>query len=331
MTEGLHHPSRRGFLRALPLAAAVAACQRQTFDRRAFPLPPRSHVGLFAVSNYDVDLADVISRGLAVLGAEVRGRRVLLKPNLVEYDAGTVINTNPLVVAGAAVAFLRAGAREVVVGEGPGHRSDIEYLLLASGLRDRLRELGIRFVDLNHDDVRTVRLGSHYTGLGELWFPAEVLRADVVVSVAKLKTHHWAGMTSSMKNLFGIVPGAVYGWPKNLLHVRGIDQSILDINATIRSGFSIVDAVVAMEGDGPIMGRPKPLGFVAMGMDPVAVDATCARVIGLDPDRIIYINEAARFLGNADELRIDQRGEQPARFRSRLEVAPHLEHLRLPQ
>jgi uncharacterized protein (DUF362 family) len=85
-----------------------------------------------------------------------------------------------------------------------------------------------------------------------------------------------------------------------------------------------------MEGDGPIMGRPKPLGFLAMGQDPVAVDATCARVIGLDPDRIGYLSEAAKFLGNADEHRIDQAGEQPARFRARFDVVPHLKRLQLP-
>ena len=330
MTEIHRQPSRRDFLRALPLAAAAASCRTQPYDRRDFPRRLRSVVGLLAASSYDVDLADLISRGLDVLQPPVKGCRVLLKPNLIEYEADTVINTNPLVVAGAAVAFLRAGASEVIVGEGPGHRRDVEYLLFASGLEEHLRELRVRFVDLNHDDVKAVRLRSRFAGLRELWLPVEALRADLVVSVAKLKTHHWVGMTSSMKNLFGIVPGAVYGWPKNLLHVQGIHESILDINATIRSGFSIVDAIVAMEGDGPIMGRPRPLGFLAMGQDPVAVDATCARVIGLDPDRIGYLSEAARFLGNADERRIDQAGELPARFRARFEVVPHLKSLQLP-
>ena len=330
MTEVHRQPSRRDFLRALPLAAAAASCRTQPYDRRDFPPRLRSVMGLFAASSYDVDLADLISRGLDILQPPIKGCRVLLKPNLIEYEADTVINTNPLVVAGAAVAFLRAGASEVIVGEGPGHRRDVEYLLFASGLEEHLRELRVRFVDLNHDDVKAVRLRSRFTGLRELWLPVEALRADLVVSVAKLKTHHWVGMTSSMKNLFGIVPGAVYGWPKNLLHVQGIHESILDINATIRSGFSIVDAIVAMEGDGPIMGRPRPLGFLAMGQDPVAVDATCARVIGLDPDRIGYLSEAARFLGNADERRIDQAGELPARFRARFEVVPHLKSLQLP-
>jgi uncharacterized protein (DUF362 family) len=151
----------------------------------------------------------------------------------------------------------------------------------------------------------------------------------LVVSLPKLKTHHWAAMTASMKNFFGVVPGAVYGWPKNILHFHGIDNSILDLNATIRPHLTIVDAVVAMEGDGPIMGTPRQTGFLAMGTDLVAVDATCARIIGLDPAKITYLKEASSFLGHLDPSRIDQRGEDPARYRTTFDVLPHFKALQL--
>ena len=96
----------------------------------------------------------MIGRGLRELRIDVRGKRVLLKPNLVEYEPGTVINTHPHVVVGAAVALRRAGAREVVVAEGPGHRRDLEYLLSSTGLLPLLTSEKVPFVDLNHDDVR---------------------------------------------------------------------------------------------------------------------------------------------------------------------------------
>jgi uncharacterized protein (DUF362 family) len=320
--------SRRAFLAGLPLAAAVAAC-RAPYRKEDFRLPGRSPVALLPASSYDIDFADVIGRGLALFDLPVRGRRVFLKPNLVEYEAGTVINTNPRVVAGAAEAFLRAGAREVVVGEGPGHRRDIEYLLTATGLADVLADLRIRFVDLNHDDVARVPLASRFTGLKELSLPVELLQSDVIVSMPKLKTHHWAGLTASMKNFFGVVPGAVYGWPKNLLHVHGIPNSIVDLNATIRPHFSIVDGVTAMEGDGPIMGRPRALGMLAMGTDLVAVDATCARVIGLDPLKIPYLRRASTFLGNVHADRIATAGESPSRYMTRFDVVEHFKSLQL--
>lgn len=318
--------TRREML-ALPLGLAVAACSRPPYDRSRFVVPPRSAVGLFPAADYRADFTDLISRGLSTLRVDVRGKRVLLKPNLVEYESGTCINTHPLVVAGAAVAILRAGAASVVVAEGPGHRRDIEYLLISSGLRDQLKDLRIPFVDLNHDDVAPVALKSHFTGLAEVLLPAALLSADLVVSVAKLKTHHWAGMTGGMKNLFGVVPGAVYGWPKNFLHVHGIPESILDLNTTVRPGLTIVDAVVGMEGDGPIMGRPRPMGFVAIGTDTVAVDATCARIIGFEPRRLEYLARAGEFLGNLDPRRIDQRGEPVRRYATRFAVVERLRGL----
>jgi uncharacterized protein (DUF362 family) len=322
--------SRRDLLKALPMAAVLASCGRTPPYRRSdFVVPARSIVGLYPAPTYDVDFSDVISRGLRELNVNVKGLSVLLKPNLVEYAPGTVINTHPLVVAGAATAFLRAGAREVVVGEAPGHRRDIEYLLAVTGLSDHLREMRIRFVDLNHDDVRLTTLKSHFTGLDQLALPVEVLRSDFVCSLPKLKTHHWAAMTASMKNFFGVVPGAVYGWPKNILHYHGIENSILDLNATVRPQFTIVDAVVAMEGDGPIMGKPRQTGFVAMGADVVAVDATCARIIGLDPEKINYLSQASEFLGHIDTARIDHRGEDPARYRTRFDVLEQFKAMQL--
>ncbi|MEQ1868457.1 MAG: DUF362 domain-containing protein [Vicinamibacterales bacterium] len=322
--------SRRAFLKTLPLgAAAAAACRQAPYLASDFARSILSPVALLPAS-YDTDLADVIGRGLDMLGVVVRGKRVFLKPNMVEYEADKAINTNPLVVAGAATAFLSRGAKQVVVGEGPGHRRDVEYLLAGTGMLEVLRDLRLQFVDLNHDDVRETALKSRYTGMQSLWLPVTLLDADVVVTMPKLKTHHWAGMTASMKNLFGTVPGAVYGWPKNLLHVHGIEQSIVDLTATIRPALSIVDGIVGMEGDGPIMGRPRPVGVIAMGTDLPAVDATCARLIGLDPDKMPYLKVASEFIGNIDERRIEQRGERLARFSTSFDVIEPIRRLRLP-
>jgi uncharacterized protein (DUF362 family) len=323
------HLTRRELLALVPAALLGAACGRAPYRAEDFEIPDRSPVGLFPAS-YEQDLADVIHRGLEVLRPQVRAKRVFLKPNLVEYQAGAAINTHPAVIAGAATAFLRAGAREVVIGEGPGHRRDIEYLLTATGLYDHLRDLRVRFVDLNHDDVDRVPLKSRFAALDSLWMPVELLASDFIVSMPKLKTHHWAAMTASMKNLFGTVPGAVYGWPKNLLHFRGIDNCIVDLAATVRPHFAIVDAIVGMEGDGPIMGSPRSLGVLAMGHDPVAVDATCARVIGLDPGKIGYLKAASRFLGNINESKIEQRGERLERYQTRFEILEQFKVLQLP-
>jgi hypothetical protein len=96
------------------------------------------------------------------------------------------------------------------------------YLVLAeSGLEAQLRSQKLAFVDLNRDVLIKVATRANYTGLDHLWLPRTVLASDFVVSMPKMKTHHWAGVTLSMKNMFGIVPGTKYGWPKNILHWKG--------------------------------------------------------------------------------------------------------------
>jgi uncharacterized protein (DUF362 family) len=320
--------SRRAFLKAMPLATAAAAavaCRRVPYRADDFRHPASSPVALLPAASYDIDLEDVVGRGLDLLQVDVRGRRVLLKPNMVEFEVDKAINTHPLLVAAAAATFLRRGAAEVVIGEGPGHRRDIEYLLGGTGMREVLRDLRrVRFVDLNHDDVQLVPLKCRYTGLDGLWLPSTVVASDFVVSMPKLKTHHWVGLTCSMKNLFGVVPGAVYGWPKNLLHVKGIEQSIVDLAATVRPALAIVDGIVGMEGDGPIMGRPRGVGMIAMGTDLLAVDGTCAQVVGFDPARLPYLSVASAFLGNLEPARIDQRAESLSRFATKFDVVQRL-------
>src|SRR5262249_41450252 len=91
--------TRRGFLGTLTVPMLAAACGRRPYDPKEFQHPSRSDVALLPADSYSADFSDVIGRGLRELGVDVRGKRVLLKPNMVEYEPGTAINTNPLVIA----------------------------------------------------------------------------------------------------------------------------------------------------------------------------------------------------------------------------------------
>ena len=230
---------------------------------------------------------------IAQHGLNVRGKRVVLKPNMVEFDQRTVINTHPKLVHAALEAFRAAGAADVRIAEGPGHRRLTLDLADAAGYFSTVPRFDSLFTDLNLDDLTRVQMVQPHSKLSSLYLPNTVLGCDLLVSLPKLKTHHWAGATLSMKNLFGLVPGGVYGWPKNVLHWAGIDESIADLHTLFPRAFSIVDGIVAMEGNGPIQGNPRPLGVVVAGADPVAVDATCCRIMGLDPQRIGYLVLAA--------------------------------------
>jgi uncharacterized protein (DUF362 family) len=271
-------------------------------------------VAVLRADGYERDLDSLVFDGLVEVGADVLGARVLLKPNLVEFDPSRPINTDPRLVAATAIALRRLGAIQVVVGEAPGHRRDVQYVAEQAGFVDTLASIDVPFVDLNTQPVRHVPLRTAYTPLGELWLPAPVVDADIVISMPKMKTHHWAGVTLSMKNCFGVLPGRIYGWPKNVLHWAGIEHSILDIAAAVRPDYAIVDGIVGMEGNGPISGEAVNAGMVVIGDDPVATDAVAATVMGVDPGSIGYLAEAGRFLGQVERELIRDVGEEPDRL-----------------
>ena len=266
--------------------------------------PARSRVAILHADRYSDKLDELIYEGLQMFDLKIRGKSVLLKPNIVEYIPGRPINTDTQLIGAAAEGFFRLGASSVTVAEGPGHHRDTELLVCETGLADQVVHRKIQFVDLNRDDLIKTKLQANYSGLGQLWLPRTVLAADFIVSMPKVKSHHWTGVTLSMKNMFGIVPGCRYGWPKNVLHWAGIHESILDICATVRPHFVIADGIVAMEGDGPLNGFARNLGTLLLSDDPVTADSLLARMLGFRPNQIRYIQEASQFLGNLDEHNI---------------------------
>jgi uncharacterized protein (DUF362 family) len=142
----------------------------------------------------------------------------------------------------------------------------------------------------------------------------------------KIKTHHWAGVTLSLKNLFGCVPGNVYGWPKNILHWEGIDNSIAELAATIPVHYVIADGIEAMEGNGPLHGPSRRLGCLVFADDPVAADATCCRLMTIEPSRIRHL-QMVSVLGNLGHDRIEQRGERIDDLRQGFELLPGFRQL----
>jgi len=271
-------------------------------------------------AHYEQELGTIIYESLVEFALPVKDKIVLLKPNLVGLDPLGVMNTHPVVIAATRESFLRLGASQVLIGDGPAMDRDTEAILESVRLREFVGPLARIFVDLNIDEIERVALATKASRLKELYMPKTILGADLVVSMPKLKTHHWAGVTLSLKNMFGVVPGSCYGWPKNVLHWAGIDNAILDINAAVKPDFAIVDGIVGMEGNGPIQGTPRAAGVLILGNDPVAVDATSCRVMGLIPERVKYLAGAGTMLGHINADKIQQVGENIAAVRSKFAV-----------
>ncbi|HEY1203401.1 MAG: DUF362 domain-containing protein [Bryobacteraceae bacterium] len=315
----MNRPTRREVL-AGAAAGALAGCSRTH--------APAPLVSIIRAGSYSQDLLDPIRRLVAEHKVDVRGKRVVLKPNLVEFDAGTTINTHPAVVAAALEAFRSLGAAEVRIAEGPGHRRNTLELAEAAGYFQAIPQFEKLFTDLNLDDVARVRVPGARSRMKSYYLPRTALAADLLVSIPKMKCHHWVGATLSMKNLFGLVPGGVYGWPKNVLHWAGIEECIADLHGLFPRTFALVDGIVGMEGNGPIQGTPKAVGAIIGGADPVAVDATCCRIMRIDPTLIPYL-QMTEDNGQTGAARVHQIGEPVRAVQTEFRLIPMFGALRL--
>jgi uncharacterized protein (DUF362 family) len=305
---------RREMLALSTAALLPAACSRA-------PQAP-SRVSISRAPGYTQDVYDIVRRILQEHSLNLAGKRIVVKPNLVEFDKTTCVNTHPLVVHAVYEAAKSMGAADVRIAEGPGHRRTTMDLAEAAGYYDTVAKFEDRFTDLNLDDVALLKISSPASKLNEIYLPKTILAADLVISVPKMKTHHWVGATVSMKNFFGVVPGAVYGWPKNVLHWAGIDECIMDLHGLLPKTFAIVDGIMGMEGNGPIQGTPKHAGVLVAGRDLPSVDATCCRIMGIDPGQVVYIAKTQRGT-------IEQIGEAASSVRTNFQLLPEFSRLRL--
>ncbi len=292
--------NRRDFI---PLAAAGLLSGIAGFQGgRTTPLPgPDSAKVRLRKAQYEDDLTEFILESFHEQDLDVTGARVLLKP----YLAGGANSTHPAVVAAAYAAVEELGAAQVWIGDATG--GDALALAEAAGYRHRIPNFEDVFVDLNCDDVCPVQ---GFLQGPEVYFPDTAIRADLVISLGKLRTDRHYTVGGAITNLFGLVPGSVYGWPQGA-HPLATAAAASELVRTFRRSFAIVDGIVALEGDGD----PKALGMLAMGRDLVAVDATCSRVIGLNPKKIDHLRLSGAH-GVLTEMGAEQTGESIESFRT---------------
>jgi uncharacterized protein (DUF362 family) len=267
-------------------------------------------VGVERCSSYSGDLSGVIGKlWLSADIPSVVGKNVFIKPNMVDtLDGVNNITTAPHIVAALIDILMERGAKDVKVGDGPAFRRDAFAIARNLGLDKVLAQRGVPFIDLNYDDPQPVHTrDGWFPGVDEIWLPRSIIEADIVFSLAKLKTHHWAQVSLTMKNLLGIFPGAKYGWPKNFIHFSGIPESIMGIYQVLPDVVGFIDGVVGMQGDGPLFGSPTNHGVLIAGADPVAVDMVGKNVMGFDDWEVGYLNLAA-WAGIGQATKIVTRG-----------------------
>lgn len=236
-------------------------------------------------------------------------KRVFIKPNLVDaLDQAPHITSAPQGIAALIDLLRELGVASLAVGDGPAFRREVSTIARQVGLDVLLSQRGVPLIDLNYDDPQPVPArDGWFPGVSQLWLPRSILEADVIISLARLKTHHWAQISLCLKNLLGIFPGVRYGWPKNFIHFSGISESILGLYQVLPKVVGVIDGVVGMEGDGPLFGSPVPHGVLVVGQDAAAVDTVGKVLMGFSQWEVGYLNLAA-WAGVGQTVRIETRG-----------------------
>ena len=266
--------------------------------------------GVARVSIYETDyerIDEAVERALDAYAPPLAGRTVLVKPNILgAVEPDRHVNTHPSLVRAAVGAIERRGAARVMVGDNSGMRAygSLEHAARVAGI---FEAAGGRYVNLG-ESPRTVPVESDFATA--LAFSREVLEADVLVSLPKMKTHIATGITGAIKNSYGHLVGG----EKSRLHrvavgAENFARAVVDVFQVRRPDLVILDAVVAMEGDGPSGGRPRQVGRVLASDNSVALDSVMAVMMGLEPRRIPTLRIAEeRGLGPADLARIEVEG-----------------------
>jgi uncharacterized protein (DUF362 family) len=273
---------------------------------------PSARVALIRCQDYEpTPVAEAIRRQIGLLGGldafVKRGDSVLVKPNFIapRSHRRSAAQTHPAVILEVARLLKDYGARPFVA-DSPAW-ADTMTCARALELIEPLRELGVPIRQLDHPIKRRLGRGGPRVGISSM-----ALDADAIVNLPKFKAHQQLTATFAVKNMFGCVSGK----HKALWHFRMGDdpeefcKMLIGTYEFLAPVLTIIDAVVAMEGQGPIRGPSRPLGWLIAGTDPIACEMICCRLIDLSPDAVPIIRTARRIgFGCSDPDRIEVLGD----------------------
>lgn len=306
------------------MAPGIVNCRSNLFPVDPSVSLSRQNVSLRRLNDYTpAAVEEALAALLAPSGgmsAFVRpGQKVLLKPNLLAAKSPErAVTTHPEIVRAVIHSVQKAGG-VVSVGDSPGIGSP-RQVAQKSGILEVIESTGAHFAPFEE----SVKIRPEGGTFQELEIARDILDADLIINLPKLKTHQMMGLTCAVKNLFG----AVVGMRKPRLHLQaGSDKAffalmLLELAEHIKPALNIVDAVVAMEGDGPGSGDPIQVGVLLAGIDSQAVDTVATELVGFSPEQV-WTQDIARKTGREfctlDEITLlgdPLDSLRPARFRA---------------
>lgn len=273
---------------------------------------PEPLVAIARGTDYAAVTAEVIEKAGGLEGIIKEGDTVLIKPNICTLaEAGSAKITDYRAVQQVADMAYEAGAGRVIVAEGTISGNAFSRSFLDLNKYDTLT--GVELYNLNdctkEDCYELKPEGSSRA----LFIPKIYMDADVVISVAKLKTHFqpYAVVSLSLKNAIGVPSEKIYGGTgaKNGLHSIGLEECIININKIRKPDFFVIEGIVGGEGYGPLNNTPVDSQIMFAGKDPVAVDAVALTFMGFSVDKVSHVWYAGDMgLGISDLSKIKVEG-----------------------
>lgn len=255
-------------------------------------------------------IAQAIEKHFNLLGGLEKfvkpGDSVLLKPNFIAPRSRRhATQTDPAVILETARLLKDFGAKPFVA-DSPAWAGTYDCVK-ALKMDESLKELAVPVRQL--DKPRKCRVGAKNISVG---ISSVALDADVIINLPKFKSHQQLGATFAVKNMFGCVTGkkkALWHFRKGRRHDE-FCQLLIDIYKYLNPALTIIDAITAMDGPGPIHGRARPLGWLIGGTDPIACETICARLVNIEPEDMPIINKAKQIdFGCSDPAKITIAGE----------------------
>jgi uncharacterized protein (DUF362 family) len=258
----------------------------------------------------------MVEKALSHLG----GVSALIKPNstvVVKPNAGhafppeTSVNTSPEMVGAVIKVIRKASPKQIILAEAASIGSDTMECLDVSGIGKAAEDAGVdKIIDIKREkDLIRVPIRDALTDLPHVLLPRFLVEAEHIVNVPIFKSHVSMVFSCALKNIKGVVQDKVH----NQMHQTNLAASVLDLWSVVRADLTIADMIRPGEGFGPHSTSPTDFGCVVAGRDPVAVDATICRMVGLDIGKVSYFEAAReRMMGNSDKENIEIRGERIA-------------------
>lgn len=258
------------------------------------------------------DVGRMVEEVLEPLG----GIRTLIKPKstvVLKPNAGHVappessVNTNPDLVAAVIKEVRKADPKEIILAEASAIGCDTMESLKVSGILKAAEDAGVdRVIDIKSDeDLITIPIRDARSDMNKVRLPRFLLEAEHIINMPIFKSHCSMVFTCALKNIKGVVQDKVH----YQMHQTDLAKAMMDLWSVIKADLNIADLIRPAEGFGPHSTIPVEFGCIVAGKDPVAVDATACRMVGLDVGKVAYFEPAReRGLGNYAEDFIEVRG-----------------------